>query len=637
MNKRYAYDIETYKNMFLVGFIDIDDNNDDYISFGLDFFRNDLKELKSFLKKDITLFGYNSYEYDDLVLRFVLTTKNINNKKIYDFSKNIIENKEDMTKDIYRLRSQKHLYNTCDLFRIGNFNIGYSYSSLKEIGIRLNHDNVIDLPYKPTKLLTPNEMINIEEYNINDILITKKLYKSIEGKYKMRIALGKEYNENFLNSSDSNIANKIVTTMYSIKTGLNHSEFKNKRTQRDCIILKDIIPNINFKNNNIESFKNDLSKKSAYVDQNKIINKDDIINNITINKDLVVNFGLGGLHSVDKPNIFKSTDNLRLIDLDVTSYYPNIILNYEIYPEHLSKDLLDVIKDLTTQRIEAKKNKNKYKSDGLKIAINSIYGKFNFKDSWLFDTKCTLQVTFIGQFYLLLLIEMLIKNFEIISVNTDGITCKVYKDDYEKFKKIYKEWENISGFALEETEYTKYIRRDVNNYIAEKKDDDIKLKGIFVTENLNKSINAIIIKKALINYFLYDISIEDTIKNDKNNIFDYILYYKSNSQFKVYYDNQLLQKTNRWYISKTGKLIYKQRIDNLNIKTYNTPDMENCIKNKEIIQGQKIKLYGGESAKICNNIKNISVPNDINYNFYISETRNIINSIKNNSEQFNLF
>jgi hypothetical protein len=38
------------------------------------------------------------------------------------------------------------------------------------------------------------------------------------------------------------------------------------------------------------------------------------------------------------------------------------------------------------------------------------------------------------------------------------------------------EWETKTGFVLEETEYSKYIRSDVNNYIVKKIDGHIKEK-----------------------------------------------------------------------------------------------------------------------------------------------------------------
>ena len=181
--------------------------------------------------------------------------------------------------------------------------------------------------------------------------------------------------------------------------------------------------------------------------------------------DAVYTMALGGLHSQDKPGLIIA-DGFSLRDADVSSFYPNGILSYDIYPEHLERNPFRATVGYTKDsRIEAKhlssklmkeakkvlneyqiaKNQNrvdaeelntkyhellaeskrhKIKAEGLKIAINRMYGAFRDINDYLYDPKCTYKVTINLQLCLLMLIEALeLKGIKVISANTDGIVC----------------------------------------------------------------------------------------------------------------------------------------------------------------------------------------------------------------------
>ena len=79
-----------------------------------------------------------------------------------------------------------------------------------------------------------------------------------------------------------------------------------------------------------------------------------------------------------------------------------------------------------------------------------------------------------------MLIEALSEaGIEVISANTDGITASVKVQDVAAFTAICNTWQENTGFNLEKTVYKKYIRRDINNYIAETAESNVKKKGIF--------------------------------------------------------------------------------------------------------------------------------------------------------------
>ena len=93
---------------------------------------------------------------------------------------------------------------------------------------------------------------------------------------------------------------------------------------------------------------------------------------------LVLTLGLGGLHSVDKPGIFKAENDYVLLDADVTSYYPAAIIKYLIVPAHLELEaFIQTLVDALNDRKAYKKRKKEaviYAAleYGLKIALNSV-------------------------------------------------------------------------------------------------------------------------------------------------------------------------------------------------------------------------------------------------------------------------
>ena len=82
--KKYAYDVEVFKNLFTATFVNVDDEKEKevfYIGFEID----QRKELRKFLRNRIELIGYNNQSYDDPVLRFVIeyNGEDITSKLLY--------------------------------------------------------------------------------------------------------------------------------------------------------------------------------------------------------------------------------------------------------------------------------------------------------------------------------------------------------------------------------------------------------------------------------------------------------------------------------------------------------------------------------------------------------------------------
>ena len=475
------------------------------------------------------------------------------------------------------------------------------------------------MPIEHDSIIAEHHIPILLDYNINDILITLKLVKSQLEELNLRDKISNRYELDVRNDSRSSIGKKLMSLYYSNYTGIDYKDFKDLRTFRGNMRLSSIIsPRIKFTTDKFRNFLDELKKK--------VITPSDKFNILFSHNGTTYTIAKGGIHSIDDSRMYDSLkDGCLYVDADVTSYYPSILLIFGIYPEHLNKDvflaLVELFKDDRVKAKDAVKTiKNKIKSvsedelgdklkvlndyielysleaEALKIVINRIYGALKDMTDYLFDPKATYQTTFNGQLSLLMLIEDLEFNgIHCISANTDGIICKVKHDEYNKYLEICKAWEEKTKFSLEYTNYERYVRNNVNDYIAVKEgyldkynslsesdkldrtilkkleEEYVKCKGTFIDEvAFNKGFTHPITSIAIKRYCLYGEDYKETIRThilkDKFNIYDYCISQKVDKKFDVEYirvvnvivERSFLQQYNRYYVcSKGGGSIVK--------------------------------------------------------------------------------
>ena len=85
-------------------------------------------------------------------------------------------------------------------------------------------------------------------------------------------------------------------------------------------------------------------------------------------------FGIGGLHTVNLPEIHIADNQTIIKHIDVASLYPSIIIEHKVYPPHLGEAFLKVYSGIKEERIEAKHAGNKLKDKTLKLSINGLSG-----------------------------------------------------------------------------------------------------------------------------------------------------------------------------------------------------------------------------------------------------------------------
>lgn len=607
--KTFAYDIEVFSNLFSLTAINVDDENDEYIFYiGLD--RKDYSDLLKFLENEFIFVGYNNFQYDDCILRFIQNYRKDNlNKDLFELSSKLIDDGFKMDKEILGLRYPKNTiysWKSVDLMKILGFDkllIG-----LKQVAVNLKYPKIQDIPIDPSSSVKSNQLDMVLSYNKNDVLITKRLYEKITPIRKLREELGKIYPIDFSSASDSKIANLIFEHVYSTEMHMDIRALRTMRTPREKVLLGECVAKfVNFQSSELKEMLKRISSTWVYAYNDYRYRESIYFANCGFS------LGVGGLHTEDAPGIFDTDEHYIIQDCDVASYYPNLIINNNFYPEHLGPNFIQVLKKITAERLQAKKDKNKVKADGLKITANASFGKLGSQFFWLYDPKQFLSTTISGQMGLLMLIEgMYMNGIEVISCNTDGVVCRIDRKLENKYYEIAHAWEKATNLELDFTEYKKYVRRDVNSYITEKMDGDTKEKGAFLKEvDLKKSYHMPIVAKALHAYFINGVPIRKTLENCKD-IMEFCISQKSGKNYGIELHAgskvEKLQKTNRFFITTKGGALLK----------------------REQFTNRVIGLYVGRQVQILNNYdKNVPFEDyRVDLSFYEKEVMKTVNDIE---------
>jgi DNA polymerase elongation subunit (family B) len=339
--------------------------------------------------------------------------------------------------------------------------------------------------------------------------------------------------------------------------------------------------------------------------------------------DNTYSFMKGGLHTENKPKIFEADEEYEIIDWDVSSYYPAIIINNGRYPAHLGKEFLRGYKQMFDKRLELKPlAKTDKKIAGivgaLKLAVNSVYGKSSDMLNWIYDRQLTMFTTITGELSLMMLIEQYeLNGIHVISANTDGVTVRIKKTHLELMNKINEWWMELTTYELERTDYSKIIFSTVNDYIAVMTNGKIKKKGDFLTDfELHKNKSARIVPIALEEWFINGVPVEETIKHHTN-IYDFAIRQKASRNF--HYEGHskergvtIYNKLIRYYISRTGEKILKIK----------NPECEtNAAAVSQVEAGEWL-------CTVCNYLSKDHPLDNINHSYYIDKAERIINKIQ---------
>lgn len=217
----------------------------------------------------------------------------------------------------------------------------------------------------------------------------------------------------------------------------------------------------------------------------------------------------GGVHAGIPKTTITCEDDELMFDADVGQLYPNIMRVYGLLSRAAQKpEMLDHVLD-TSMRL--KREGKKKEREPYKRQCNIFYGAEGDKFNPLYDPLHRTLVCVYGQVFLIDLIDKIEDLITLINSNTDGIFFKVKKKDFEEVKRRVTEWEKRTGLEMEYAEFTKFISKDVNNYLAVKKNGGVHAKGAYVKDLNDLDYDLPILNEALREYLLNGVPVERTI------------------------------------------------------------------------------------------------------------------------------
>lgn len=637
------HDVETLVECFFIGIYD--PKEDKRYEFGVNQWENNLDGFIKFVEshKEHYWVSYNGIRFDSQVIEWVIRNHEKWHElsgleicyKIYQKAQDVID---DGNYNVFPEYSEYSLtLKQIDLMKVSHFDNKMKLVSLKRLEFEMDLENLEEMPIHHTRTnITREEIQTIKDYCYNDIYATYRFWLIMIGEtdhplYKgnnqiqFRLDVIDEFKIPCLNYSNAKIGDEIIKKYYCEVKGITYKQLPKKGTFRKQIELKYCIPKyVNFKTKVLQDFLKETRKVILQRDE-------DFTKSITFYGQEYT-FAKGGLHNVINGKVYECDEENELIDIDVSGFYPWIIINNSYHPYHLGKEFLVGYEKPYFKRIELKplaKKDKKIKGivGGLKEAGNCPYGKSGEMDSWLYDKQMTIATCLTGEFSLLMLIEECeLNGIKSIMANTDGATFIVPKSKSELFKQIKEEWRDKVTVKikpeLEEVLFEKMIFSTVNDYIAIKKDktlpydERVKQKGDFMKDFLlDKNHSRRIVPIALEKYYVDGIPVEETIKNHKN-IYDFAIRQKATKDF--HYEG----------VSKNGTSVYKKLIryyvSNVGEKLLKIKNPE-CTTNAAAVS----QLEAGEwECTVVNHLSKDHPLDNVNFQYYVDKCYTVINKIK---------
>lgn len=612
MRNDYVYDVETYPNVFTLA-VEHADAPLRWM-FEISDWRNDSREIIAFLQflkeTNARMVGFNNLGFDYPVLHTLIRMGKADAATLYQKAMAIIGSQdEDGDRWMHLVKPSDQFVTQIDLFKIHHFDNKARATSLKVLEFNMRSDIIEDLPFKVGTTLTREQVEVLKKYNQHDVAQTQAFYHKSLDMLHFREELTRKYARDFMNHNDTKIG-KDYFVMKLEEAGVACYDYGDKgrtprQTKRPVIHLKDaILPWIQFA-------QPEFNRVMNWLKQQLITKTKGVFTDLTATIDgFTFVFGLGGIHGSVESEIIESDSEHVIVDLDVTSYYPNLAITNGFHPAHLGKDFVAIYKHLFEQRKQYPKKSAE--SAMLKLALNGVYGDSNNQFSVFYDPLFTMSITLNGQLLLCLLAEglMTIPGLRLIQVNTDGLTVRVPRNMKVLVDLARMVWQERTGLNLEEAVYKAMMIRDVNSYIGVFEDGSTKRKGAYEYKvGWHQNAGGLVVPKVAEKVLVEGAPIRQTVQQWPD-IMDFMLRTKvpRSSYLAIEYPGQQpqqLQNITRYIIAKDGGRLFK----------WLPP-----LKGKQ--EWRKIGVESGWGVQPCNNIRDADGV-QIDYDYYIREVEKL--------------
>lgn len=315
----FVYDIEVFPNFFSVAIKNTESGN--VKTFQISEWKNEIGNIvKLFLNQNIYWVGYNSIHYDAPIISYIIINYKkligqpvwLTNQELKRFSDLIIESK---TSASWKKYKYANLFLNLDLLTM--MFAEKLRVSLKALQVTMEYRNVEEYNGDFNSFLPKSDVEKLIAYNINDILSTEELLNRLKGEIDLRLGIEKSLGVNVLNQDGVNLGVEVIKNSYLRDTGKSWYQIKDLRSPCSEIDLKDIYFDfIKFDTPVFQQFYNELYKTHINLDAEKLKNTSDRWKKTLHVGELEITYSLGGIHTKNKPEIYKTDDEWIIIDSD---------------------------------------------------------------------------------------------------------------------------------------------------------------------------------------------------------------------------------------------------------------------------------------------------------------------------------
>jgi hypothetical protein len=519
---------------------------------------NDNDAVLAFMEQEPYLGGFNNKHYDNHILKAVMigadpeTVKQVNDLIIVE---------EIDGWDIPYLRDYKVFFHSFDL--MDDCQDGISLKGIEaHLGIPIEETEV---DFNITRKLTAAELEQTIKYCKYDVDATEILYNLRQNYLKNKATLGRV--RGLDERKAMYMTNAKLTSVYLSAVRPTKPWTDERDYEYPDKLLREYIPQevFDFFDRLHDPTIPNIDLFGGYDEHGKKIKGASL--EIRLGE-CIITLAYGGIHGAIPNYVEIATVERSIRNKDVASYYPHLMtipLSEGKQYGYCSRNIPSpqVFVQTLEDRVKAKKAGDKDTANALKLVLNTTYGTMlngrngvAYND--LYDPLMGRSVCITGQLLLLELSVHLTREcptLKIIQLNTDGIMVSFDNSDEAKWQEITQEWQDRTGFELEEDFIQKIVQKDVNNYVEVPVDGGkpkVKggqlVRGILTNGNIdfttmglppwdnmtggafNINNNAVVVARAIRDYFVDGTPPEKTI-GDCTSILDFQLIAKVGGKY----------------------------------------------------------------------------------------------------------
>lgn len=484
--------------------------------------------------------GFNTNKYD--LTMCALALAGLHTGQLKEASDELIVQNA-RPQDVLRSRKVKKLridhIDIIDVCPLGGTEGGSNYSartSLKTYAGRVHAPRMQDLPFPPDTVLGPDRRAIVRWYCVNDTVNTAFVRTHQQEHIDLRVQLSNQHKVDLRSRSDAQLGELIIAKEIEKLTG-RRAQAPGPTSAVGLRFCYRPPSYVHFQSPELQEALRVMSTAEIVVGASgHCIRPKEIQEQKVVIAGKPYTIGMGGLHSKEKCQATVADARTRVVDRDVTGYYPNLIIKNGFFPPHiaevariaypsivdrrqLAKPKLKAMEKAGQEHTAAYRDLNA-EVGGLKIACNgAMFGKTSDPYSILYAPQQMVQITLTGQLCLLMVIEALeLCGIPVVSANTDGIVMACPRDKYEQMEAVFAGWERLTGLETEETEYRGLYAANVNNYFAVTMDGKVKTKGWYCERGsaqnsvLSKNPDVLVCSDAVQAYLAHGTPLAHTVR-----------------------------------------------------------------------------------------------------------------------------